>query len=134
MFAAMRGDKQYVVIDGEVGTGYDAVSGLTFNSDSKKTAYAAKHDKKWLVVVDKIEQKECDEIMGLAFSPDSRHLAYLAVRDKKGFLVMDGVEQRKYDGAITKFVACPAVLRAKICLDSQRLRRIKKKSFRMPRG
>jgi len=78
-YVAVRGEKQFVVVDGEEGKEYDGIGAgtLIFSPDSKHLAYGAERGEKWLVVVDGKEGKEYDGFLRgskLVFdSPKSFH-------------------------------------------------------------
>ena len=87
-YAAQRGDKWVVVVDGEAGLKYDGIAApLVFSLDSKRLAYAAMNGNDWFAVVDgKSENVEGRPI----FSLDCRHVAYVAKRGDKSVVVLDG--------------------------------------------
>jgi hypothetical protein len=97
-YAAKRGDKPFVVVDGHEEAPYDAVADILFSPDSRRIAYGAQRGGKQFVVVDGHEEREYDGVEDLLFSPDSRRVAYCARRGEKQFLVVDGVEGEPYDG------------------------------------
>ena len=97
--------KEYAVVDGLIGRGYDKVAEkneMYFSPDGKRLAYVAKQGKNSLVVVDGTEGKEYEFIYDLfnpIFSPDSKRIAYIAGTgpNSQWFAVLDGQEQKKYD-------------------------------------
>ena len=59
-YVTTKGQKQCVVVDGQVGAEYDgtAAGTLIFSADGKRVAYVAQKGAKWLVVVDGQEGAE----------------------------------------------------------------------------
>ncbi len=57
-YAARRGNKQVVVVDGQDGQAYDAYGAgrLIFSPDSRRLAYAARLETDWRVIVDGVEE------------------------------------------------------------------------------
>jgi WD40 repeat protein len=89
--------QQYAVVDGNVGDEYDAVKGITFNSDSKKVAYAARKGGNWHVVIDSQEQgASYDNIESLVFSEDGKKLGFAAKMGNEWCAVLDGKESKYY--------------------------------------
>ncbi len=114
-YAADRGNKWVVVVDGVAGPEYDQITigkwwyesvMLGFSSDCKRFAHTARRGKEWLLVVDGVEGKSYDAILEkdfwrdyrgyVQFSPDGEHVVHTARRNDKWFLVIDGVEGRPY--------------------------------------
>jgi Tol biopolymer transport system component len=105
-----KGQKRYVVVDGEAGPEYDALGApsLVFSPDSKRVAYAARKGAKWLVVVDGEAGPEYDGLAKLSllvrlggvgmFSPDGKHVAYAAQKGAKWLVVVDAKEGAEFDG------------------------------------
>jgi len=97
-YAAKRGGKWVVVLDGQEGAEYHdiGVGSPAFSPDGKRIAYSAKTDAKahWVVVVDGQAGPEFEAIFNPSFSPDGKHLAYAAVQGKwfhkQWALVVDG--------------------------------------------
>jgi len=87
-YVGRKGDKLFVVVNGEEGKGYDDIGfgSLIFSPDSKRVAYEAREGNKWFVVVDGEEGKRYDGIGvdTLIFSPDSKRVAYMAREGKNG--------------------------------------------------
>jgi len=110
-----RGQKQCVVVDGQVGAEYDEIcKGPIFSPYSNRVAYIAKKGKKSLVVVDGQPGAEYyNAINGdsLIFSPDGKRVAYVLENpgmifplrpgevplDNRPFVVVDGKAGAKYD-------------------------------------
>ena len=92
-YAAMAGNKMFVVVDGKEGKEYDSLGVPLFSSDNKHVAYVAKAGNKQFVVVDGKEGKEYNGIVTLEGgkivfdSFDSLH--YLAVKDKGIYLLVE---------------------------------------------
>lgn len=91
-WAASRGKKWVVMLDGQAGPEFDNVAFPSFSPDGKQFAYAAARDKKWRIVVDGQEGPEFANVGRPIFSPDGKRLAYaaLAVNGKKWVLQVDG--------------------------------------------
>ena len=104
-YVAIVGGKNIVVVDGEEGQSYDAISGVPiFSPNSQRLAYLAVAGTEQMVVVDGIEgtpyegigrhavctlegdDQVCSEIL---FSPDSQHVAYVALDNGSVFTVVD---------------------------------------------
>jgi len=82
-FAALKGDKQLVVVDGEPGPEFDGIGKdhPVFSPAGKRVAYAAQKGGKWRVVVDGKAGPEMDAIAaGPVFLRDGR-LEYIARKD-----------------------------------------------------
>jgi len=101
-YSTTEGPKISVVVDGQWGEVYDAISkgSITFSPDGNRVAYGAMKGKKWFVVVDDKAGAEHDGISGEApvFSPDGKHLAYLAEEGRKWMVVVDTKAGPEYDG------------------------------------
>ncbi len=90
-YAARRGDKLLVIVDGAEGKPYDGIGegSLTFSPDSKRVAYMAKREGKWVVIVDGVEGKTYNGFLRgsrLVFD-DTRSLHGLAYRGRELFRV-----------------------------------------------
>jgi len=107
-FIAQQGIKQFIVVDGQQGPGYDILgSAPVFSPDGKYVAYAAcvgactnASDSKWRMVVQDVagsgimqQAREGSQYEGLGstilFSPDSQYLAYVASTGGKQFVVVE---------------------------------------------
>jgi hypothetical protein len=81
---AKRGDRQYVVVDGQAGPEYDRVGKGSpfFSPEGNHVVYVANKDKMIIVVVDGQAGMEYDVIFqgGPTFRPDGT-LEFLAIRD-----------------------------------------------------
>jgi hypothetical protein len=102
MYAARKGDKWFVVLDGQAGPEYDEILEGTpvFSSDGKRVAYGAGKGGKRFVVIDGQEGTMYDGIRNLVFSPDGKHLAYGAGKGDKQLVVLDGQPVPDYDGVL----------------------------------
>lgn len=95
-YAAIVGNKQFVIVDGKEEKKYDDIRKrtLTFNPDSKRFAYVAAARNKQLVVVDGKEGTRYDDMApGSAVifdSPNSLH--YLALKGNNIYLVEETIE------------------------------------------
>jgi uncharacterized protein Veg len=81
-YAAEKGRKWLVVLDGQPGPEYDGIAGLVFSPDGKRVAYTADKGRKRLVVLDGQPGPEYDDGIprgGPTFHPDGM-VEYLAVR------------------------------------------------------
>jgi Tol biopolymer transport system component len=104
-YAARKGKRVVVVVEGKEGAEYDAATPPLFSPDGKRIAYVARKGGKCFVVVDGIEGKGYFQIFPstLKFSPDGRHVAYCArpsspLTNPRGHwtLVVDGQEGSKH--------------------------------------
>lgn len=96
-YAARKGEKWFVVTDGQQGGAYNNARDLVFSADGKHLAYAAQRGGKWFAVIDGRESEEFDEVKILSetsgrpvFSPNGDRAAYSARKGGKWFLVVDG--------------------------------------------
>ena len=91
-YAAKRGGKMVVVVDGEPGLEYDDVAGITFSPDGQHIAYGANRGGKMLVVMDDEPGPEYDGVIdnGPAFT-SSDTVEYLAIESGVLYHVMDRV-------------------------------------------
>ena len=94
-YQGRRGDRNHMVLDGELGPAYDGIYRLPlFSRDSKRLAYLARRDdKEYFIVCDGKEGPAYQEVGRPVFSADSRHLAYVGSRGDRYFIVRDGKEQ-----------------------------------------
>lgn len=95
-YGARRGEKWYLVVDGQERGPFDflgSATGIQFSPDSTRLAFAALAGGKWQVVVDGRSGPLYDNLGQLVFSPDSRRLAYAAQKGDKWLVVLDGTEQ-----------------------------------------
>jgi len=96
-YAAFRGDKLIIVLDGKESTEYDQISRLGFSKDGQRFAYIAKRDGRYVAVVDGAESKEYDELRYSLFSPDSKRFGFVARRENKWLTIVDGNEDPEYE-------------------------------------
>lgn len=93
-YAAMEGAKQFRVVDGKRGPGFDGVGiDFVFSADGKRTAYAGRNGQDWFLVVDgKVEAKIEGVADGtLIFSPDGKRLACAVAKpDRSAYILVDG--------------------------------------------
>lgn len=93
-YAAIVGDKSFVVVDGKEEKKYDFIGGgLIFSPDSKRVAYGAKEGDKWFVVVDGKDEYDGIVTIGggriIFDSPNSLH--YLAMQGSSIYLVEERI-------------------------------------------
>jgi len=92
-YAAKRGGKWVMVVDGQEGEGYNQVASPVFSFDGKRVAYSAgrylSKESGWRVVVDGQEGPLFFETFPAVFSPDGKHLAYGA-KKAQWAVVVDG--------------------------------------------
>jgi hypothetical protein len=98
-YAALRGGRRFVVIDGKPQQGYDAAEYPQFSPDGQHVVYAAQKGTRWFAVLDGQEGKPYDDacLHCAAFSQDSRHVAYLAHDQHGWFIVVDDKEGTRYE-------------------------------------
>lgn len=100
-YAAHRGGKQLVVVDGEEGDAFDEIVAgtLGFSPDSRRVVYDAARDGKFVIVLDGESSDLYDDIAvrDIRFSPDSRRVAYWARRGNKSLFILDGQEKSTHD-------------------------------------
>ena len=93
-YAAMEGAKQFRVVDGKRGPGFDGIGiDFVFSADGKRTAYAGQNGQDWFLVVDgKAEAKIEGVVDGtLTFSPDGKRLACAVAKpDRSAYILADG--------------------------------------------
>ncbi len=110
-YIAERNGKEFTVVDGIAGKGYDSIWPYypTFSPDSKRVAYAARdygekppEGNRYFVVVDGEEGEgyERHRLLGPVFSPNSKHVAY--VIDADGVYV-DRVKVKSPGGTVLQF-------------------------------
>jgi len=117
-------DECCIVVDGEEGKVYNAVSPPVFSPDNRRTAYfgwsVAKETKTkpvpdskqnpengWVLVLDGVEYREKYENIGmntLVFSLDSKHVAFVAQAGDKLTVVVDGKQGKLYDGVVASML------------------------------
>jgi hypothetical protein len=87
-----------VVVDGEAGPAYDAVSSAMMSKDGR-VAYVAARGSWFIPVVDGKEMGQWDGIEpgGISFSPDGKRVAWMGRRGEKSVLVVDGKEIGEID-------------------------------------
>ena len=113
-YAAAKGSKLLVVVDGKEGPEYVHVGRetLIFSPDGKRLAYETWNGDKRVVVVDGKPGPEYDWIgQGtLVFSPDSKRFAYVARKgyeNSRDVVVLDGREGPEYDQIIWEPIFSP---------------------------
>jgi WD40 repeat protein len=143
-YVAKTLDKNYLVIDGQVGSReYENIWACTFSRDGKRSAYGIRDGKKEFWVVDHVKQKEYGVVGSFTFSPDGKRFAYRAHPDKdwtrrgqRWFMVIDGREEKEYwkllslsvfspDSKRTAYAAEPGTdvsLRPLIVLDGREMK------------
>jgi Tol biopolymer transport system component len=93
VFAARKGEKVHVVLDGKESPACDGIAEMpVFSPDGKHMAYAAARGWSATMILDGVAGKKYGNIYHPVFSPDSKHLAYAAVRGLSAFVVRDGKE------------------------------------------
>lgn len=111
-YAAKRGKKWLMVLDGKEGPEFVAVDSPQFSADGQHFAYRVVSQKaesagglfiRWKMVADGKEGREFEELSLPIFSPDSQHLAYRAKRtpgaEAREVLILDGKEVKESDYA-----------------------------------
>jgi hypothetical protein len=110
-YVAWRGEKQFVVTDGQPGPEYDAImeGRPIFSPDSKRVAYGSQKGDKQFVVIDGQAGPEYAGLTegSLVFSPDSKRVAYIAKKGEKWFVVADGQAGPEYDRIYYKVTFSP---------------------------
>ena len=114
-YVAKTLDKNYLVIDGQVGSKEsENIWACTFSRDGKRSAYGVREGKKEFWVVDHVKQKEYGVAGSFTFSPDGRRFAYSAYPDKdwtrrgqRWFMVIDGREEKEYWKIFSRWVFSP---------------------------
>ena len=98
-YAACRGDKWFVVVDGNEGEECDEVVRRDFSADSRQFAYIARNAGKDVLILDGKRSTPCDEITtgDRLFSPYGTRIAYAARRGENWTIVVDGQEGPQYD-------------------------------------
>jgi Tol biopolymer transport system component len=95
-YAAKRGKKWLMVVDGKEGPEFLEVNSPRFSRDGQHFAYSAMTQKGetivlWAMVADGKRGPEFEELSLPVFSPDSQHLAYRGKRDNyREVLILDG--------------------------------------------
>jgi Tol biopolymer transport system component len=113
VFAARKGNKVCVVLDGKESPDCDGIAEMPlFSPDSKHMAYAAAKGWSASMILDGVTGKKYGDIYHHVFSPDSKHLAYAAVRGLSAFVVQDGKEGPSHlladvDGSLMEIVFSP---------------------------
>ena len=103
-YVAKTADKQYLVVDGKVGSNeYEEIFPCIFSCDGKRIACTVREGKKLFEVIDGVKQKEYSVIGSLTFSPNGKRFAYMAYPDKawaqrsqRWLMVIDGREEKDY--------------------------------------
>jgi len=104
-YAAKRGKKWLMVVDGKEGPEFVEVDSPRFSADGQHFAYRAVSQKaesagglfiRWKMVVDGAEGPQFEELSLPVFNPDSQHLAYRGKRtpatEAREVLIFDGKE------------------------------------------
>jgi WD40 repeat protein len=85
-------DKNFLFLDGQEYSDFDAYLTLTFSPDGKRYAYTARRGEKIVAVIDGEEGSEFDliEEPGILFSVDSSRVVYMGTRESESVAVIDG--------------------------------------------
>jgi len=112
-YAAKRGQKQLMVVDGVEGPEYASVeTPQAWSPDSRRLAYVARQeDFQRCVVVDGVRAGPYggDRVMSPVFSPDSKHWAVLVEQGYANFLVFDGKRGPTYNSTDADTLSPPMV-------------------------
>ncbi len=109
-------NREFVVIDGQVGPVYDEISDFAFSPDGKRFVYSAiKGDKGMLIENAKETISYSGAIVGLTFSPDRKQLAYIVrgrphrqqIGFSKSYVVINGKEGPVYEDGIGNLAFSP---------------------------
>lgn len=95
-YAARTSDKWVVVLDGQEGTPYEMVTGVTFSPDGRHLAYSAYRNHKAYLVYDKQEGPAYDVVWPPVFSPNSQRIAFTAAKANTYFVNIDGRAGKPY--------------------------------------
>ncbi len=97
VYKVQKDDGQWaVVIDGQVGEGYDEVFNPTFSDDGAQFAYGARNDEwEFVVLNNKASEQKYTGIGQIIFDHDGV-LIYKVISADGEFLVIDGKEGEKY--------------------------------------
>ena len=98
-FAARKGEKWYVLVDGREEGEYDSdIQSLSLSSDGRHVACMIQTGEKWRVVTDGKEGAPYDtEPRSLVLSPNGKHAAYVVGQGEQWRTVRDGREGASYD-------------------------------------
>lgn len=93
-WAARRGNRWMVAVDGLPGDDWDAVGAPLLSDDGRHVAYAAGDGRRWRVVFDRRAGPAFDDIVEgtLTFSRDGEHIAYAGRRNGIAYVVADTTE------------------------------------------
>ncbi len=128
-YAAERGDKWVMVVDGVAGQEYDQITigkrwfdtdFVAFSPDSRRVAHTARRAQDWFIVIDGIEHGPYEEIIaektfwkgpvGYAqFSLDGKQFAHTAKIDGAWFVIVDGVVVTSYEQGDLRYFMDKAV-------------------------
>ena len=100
-YIAMRGKRQFVVLDGVAGNTHEGIAEgtLTFSRAGDHFAYAAFDNGECRIFLDRKECGRADTIASdLIFSNDGKQLAYVATRNEKYWVEVNGKKGNEYDG------------------------------------
>ena len=101
-FIAIEDWEAFVVVDGEEGTRYEAITrgSVTFSPDSRRVAYLAKRNNRWLLVCDGDEGTAYGEgvFRRVALSSDGKRTAFVTAIGGGFSVIVDGVPGPVYDG------------------------------------
>jgi hypothetical protein len=118
-YAAQRGDRWHLVLDGAEQEGWDEVRGPSFSPDGAHVAYQARRGGRWRLVVDgKARQATPGGLVAHAFGADGSRIAFVDQLDaegKQGRLVVADV------GLSKESVVSAGVSRFVISDDGKRL-------------
>ena len=99
-YIGQRGDKWMAVLDGVIGSAYEAIVSPIFSYDSSHFAFIAQKKKNHqCVVVDGTEGESFEVVnqLSLHYSADSKRYVYVGIKDKKMAVVVDGKKGGMYD-------------------------------------
>jgi len=90
-YAAVKGEKSYVVVDGQQGEGYREVEAASIAVDRHRQhlAYVAGDGEKRFVVLDGWKGPTFEQISNLRFCPNSKRFAYTAANGLENYVVVD---------------------------------------------
>ena len=100
-----KGDKEAVMLNGQIGPFYEAIGFMFFSPNSLRFAYGVKSNYHEFIVLDGQEGKSYDWIFSpQGFSPDSEYFIYKSRNSNGYFLVFNQDEGDTYDYIYEPFV------------------------------